>query len=525
MALFANLPEDIVFIIATSLARKDLSALSRTCKAIRAHVIPYLYHSLVWSFGSQPSFLDLPCFSPWCDPSGHKRTQAPLHLLLRTLVTNRSLGALVNTFTVAGPIRFRCAQCSVRNYDYALRERNLYPASLWPPDEEGRHIGSEEMLVFEKLAEELEASMGIEGTLALRQAVRSGNPTAYTILIISMLPNLRTLRLGFDYHSRMDGLGHLFRHMLFNHSTESGSCVSTIHRVALSTSRHHEQLRHESALGLDMDTITNLLYLPDIKEIEASLPPVPALGLQWPSPHGQPPIALSLTSLRLWQCEGDVKTLKNILQATPNLRHLTYGHIWYKNGVIHPLDLCDFLHALTYVSGTLQELYIRSRTRKHGWKVDSSVWYELGHAPKGRIESLEEFVHLRKLCIPWVFLVGFEVKSPAEVTFRLPLSIESVCFTDDPDKFADWEWDDGRACAEHIHQLLQNKAQKTPRLKRIHYLIKFALWSCYPSGDIIIQEATEELERAGVYADVEVEVEHKIGSVTMNAPHHCDTWA
>ena len=131
---------------------------------------------------------------------------------------------------------------------------------------------------------------------------------------------------------------------------------------------------------------------------------------------------------------------------------------------------------------------------------------------KGSLGDLKNFVHIRNLCLPWVFVVGFSPSQGKSLLHPLPRSLESLTLTDHLHRHEQWNWDaEGRygeydsddnddPCARTatVSQALENLDRELlPDLRTI-------VLAWHPEDDEMDDDLKQEIENMGVSRGIQV---------------------
>ncbi|KAL3470728.1 hypothetical protein BJX99DRAFT_263916 [Aspergillus californicus] len=168
---------------------------------------------------------------------------------------------------------------------------------------------------------------------------------------------------------------------------------------------------------------------------------------EWAWPVAQLPVPLKLTSLDLAIIrEG---CLGKVLAVTPNLDTLRWD--WYFDWGVHDrfitqtIDLDKIAIELSHVRGTLTDLTINATMGIAGDPVRPALKTE------GSLHALVNFHLIKRLQVPWAFLVGFAQDRSKRLRDVIPENIEYLTITDDlawqnddrmEEDWPEWEWED-----------------------------------------------------------------------------------
>ncbi|KAL4751321.1 hypothetical protein BDW72DRAFT_212801 [Aspergillus terricola var. indicus] len=380
----ATCPPDILYLVFKLLSPADYYSLSLVNKGFHIITEPFLYSRIhgTWRVDVEPS-------SP-----------PRLPQLLRTLLSRPQLATHITTVHLDGyrddPNKFRwklstfCVSDGELDLDDAVAfiHRTKVPCSeLWI------------------------------------QEVRSGSIDALVAILLAQLPNLKHLYMARDFTRQSTLLGMVLRLVL----------CQPERRYNLPGLQHLQDVSYIIPDGEDgtrdrkkknTADILPFLYLPNLEHLSASIEN-PA-QLSWPAPHK--PLAAKLMSLELTHVREHY--LAELLSVTPSLRALEW-HWYYDNGVkdqfITPIIHIDYLvAALSSVKHTLMDLVITAHCDIGGGDVIfPAVKLE------GPLDALVDFTSLRRLQVPWAFLVGFAVDTARRLQDVVPRNLEHLIITDD----------------------------------------------------------------------------------------------
>ncbi|OAQ67911.1 DNA mismatch repair protein [Pochonia chlamydosporia 170] len=293
--------------------------------------------------------------------------------------------------------------------------------------------------------------------------LQSGTVDAVVAVLLLLLPNLRSLHLGpnFTIHSRL--LGNLLQYALCKPSKE-----------------------YQLPTFENLSSITFCRRAKEHRHLTANNTADPA---HTPTPS-------SLVSLEVYRLRE--AQLKQLLSVVKGLQKLHWH--WFYQLDLNPdvsrnvVELDTIAAALNQARDTLTDLTIDAETCPK---------LLVGDYDPPTLEmraSLDDLVHmgkLRRLSVPWVFLMGFSVPSAKKLADSLPLSLELLILTANLDDNDDWEWDDD-SIVSAVKSGLEDRA--VLRLTKPRRII---LPSPLEYGDIA-DERREELRYIGANAGLEL---------------------
>ena len=384
MVLLAELSTDILILVLSYLPPADKAAISRVCKWLQRFAEPMLYADIRLK-------------------SRHPTTDARhLHLFLIKLLATPALASHVKRVQTSG--------WRDRRSRRGLRHHWLSDSGFETVSDLARNVaypGDEKLWV----SRAGDADDGI-----------------YQTLIISQLPNLTELNVGYDIASKFGSVAKMLLRVLcsekatdglsnFQHLKRVDLCVDITERdcsVSLQGVKH--QLSH----------LLPFFYLPSIENLRMVMPDDPG-NFQWPA---IPPCTRSLTSLSLKRSSASGALLARILAVTPNLKSLEYGFICEGTPVNGPISLCaeGLEKALAHVKATLEQLTISVHFMR--WYDYQSEDSPSRYGIKGCL-SLHEMDSLVMLDVPIALLVGHCPTPQTRLTGRLPPQIRQLCLRGD----------------------------------------------------------------------------------------------
>jgi hypothetical protein len=256
----------------------------------------------------------------------------------------------------------------------------------------------------------------------------------------------------------------------------------------------------------------SLFYLPNLQHLSASIENPPTFS--WPTVQSPTPsklISLDLTKVR-------EEYLGESPSVTPNLKGLRWR--WCYDFDIHDdlntpiVDLDRMATAISHVGGTLTELTIIGDC-----EIGATDYYAPPIKIEGSLNAMVNWGMLKKLQIPWTFLVGFAEDRSKRLQDLISKNIEFLSITDDLKLQNDdgmvsdwpiWDWED-RAMLGLLQSWLEDWKACTPHLRRITLIIcpewifhEFDEWT--PD---MRQEFRELCARTGVEIEI-IELDHQV---------------
>ncbi|KAI8677582.1 F-box domain-containing protein [Fusarium sp. Ph1] len=415
-----DFPTEVQLAIAELLPLCDLSALSMTSKGLRHLTEPLIYSSIrmTWTLQDHPTII----------------------LLLRTILDRPDLGSHVRRLELDGEGFFEREDQDTDRQPAALP--NIVP------------------LQAEKLSQAVESARVEERTSSWTHEAQSGSPDAVAAFLLSLLPNLEWLSFSCNWTSKVKYIGLVFRSTLFKTPKDS----------SLPRSLTYESLKHvklvprvdEEDYPAPENTLDalSLFYLPNIEHISVSIDN--PIEFTWPS--STPPNPLLLSSLELYRIRET--RLEPLLSALKNLRKLRYN--WFYQPFVDP-KVSDRVVRLDKMAAALVELKDTLTDLEITGEIQPAMNYGQYDPPAITLQSslnqLSQLYKLRRMSVPWVFVMGMTKPSPGRIGSILPPSLEDlelagyVWCTDDN------EWDDEMIVAAIKSELESGALSEMKNLK------------------------------------------------------------
>ena len=373
-----KLPLEIYFTIAGFLSTQDLSALSLTSVYHRNCTEPMLYQKIGWN----P--LDVKIL--W--PDYH---WAPIHLLLRTLLSRPELASYIQAFTIdcrtprMGPRHNIVWRCGEPEYT------------------------TDDMMRVTALINSLNFNRAEKWVIDLKR----GEVDLFLGLLFSTFTNLRHFYLSIDYQQVCKGY---FGEILQRSAAKNSLCsLETVEYGGRETfcenvKDHCDELHSQS--DIDMRQIDLLFSIPSLKHISMSLTDrlfKPRFSL------------VDLSSLNLHQSTISPTGLGRILLATPCLKSLKYD-AWIDVSIPVPdtrnkwehLDCNELGRELAHVKDTLEQLYISVSFFSTSEGIDQWVLFHGVTGTKfrgvgGKVQTLRDFTKLTNLNMPTALIADCSI--------------------------------------------------------------------------------------------------------------------
>ncbi|KAM6540407.1 hypothetical protein FALCPG4_002124 [Fusarium falciforme] len=428
-----DFPTEVQLAIAELLPLCDLSALSMTSKGLRHLTEPLIYSSIrmTWTFQDHPTIM----------------------LLLRTILERPELGSHIRRLKLDG-------------------EGFLPPSRQWIPQNPAA-LPDIVLLQVEKLSRAADSAGAEENTGSWVHEAQSGSPNAVVAFLLSLLQNLEWLSLSCNWTNEIKYIGLVFR---------SALCKTAMDglppRLPVYESLKHVELapRVDTDHFLDPENTLDalsLFYLPNIEHLSVCIDN--PIEFSWPC--STPPNPLLLTSLELDRIRET--RLEPLLSALKNLRKLQYN--WFYQADMDPkvsnrvVKLDTMAAALAVLRDTLTELTITGETQP---ALSMGEYDPPDITFQGSLGQLSQLHMLKRMNIPWVFVMGMTKPSPGRIGSILPPSLEDlelaahVWCTDDN------EWDDEMIVAAIKSELESGAMSEMKNLKSV-----ILPGSCYMDGE------------------------------------------
>ncbi|KAM0104531.1 hypothetical protein ACP6JE_000812 [Aspergillus fumigatus] len=298
------------------------------------------------------------------------------------------------------------------------------------------------------------------------QELRQGSLDAFVALLLAQLSNVRYLYLANDF-------------------TRQSALVAICEPVhyGLPDFRHLRDVSFLKSDGEDysrdmkVKTTQDVLpffYLPSVQRMSASIENPDEFT--WPAAHL--PVPSKLTSLELTIVREAY--LSELLALTQNLKTLRW-HWYFDYGVIDkfttPIVNLDWIVAvISRVRGTLTDLTLSAKCGLGGGDQ-----FLPGIKTLGSLQGMVGFDKLKRLQVPWPFLVGFAQDMTKRLQDVIPRNIEFLTITDDlrPQNedgvvkaLPRWEWTDD-AMLGLLQSWLKDWKACTPHLRDITLLLSW----------------------------------------------------
>lgn len=431
-----SLPQELFEMITSRLPDlKDLSALSKTSKVIRAAIIPLIYKkiSMVWT-------------GTWIDAVFTSRKHPRIDLLIRSLIERPDYVDLIRKINLGAT--------GHRSEGYNVKP-NLEFASPLTLESKSR-------------VREVLLRCGIANEDRLSLAVEENDAHGIGAFLLLLCHKVKIINFGIDFILGNPFLTDVLRCAVLGKSSTGESAFQNLRYLSLGCAWENDWrapllhvTRPESVPSIHSYLL--LFYLPNLIAIQMNLPDRELINKQqsnfsWPIPLA--PSCSLLQELRLPASTIPPSSLDEILKCTPNLITLEYGCV-QENGTIDAEAISVSLHK---IRKTLKELKIKAR-----------AW-------DGTISStgfcyLKDFPVLEFLAIDTFILVGRDPNTAPAMADLLPANLITLRFNEDVWPDSDTTWYQPRLSRFLASFIVDQRYKRvTPRLENIQLTQDGAYW-------------------------------------------------
>lgn len=385
----SNLPPELIYLLPSLLDKHDVSSLSRSCKRFRDMTLRYVYHTIRWQWDT--------------------RTRAPpIRLLLRTLMKKPKLGHFVEH------IDFRC-------YNNDSSSQLLTDSEVQIAQQRVRHLRLPTPELWDG-------------------PIHNSDSNACIALILSFLPQLRTLLLSGTLIEETRFLGSLFTMATNAPSTSSSSHPGRLSQsLSDSDALHFSHLRHlylaptsdESSTLRKRSCLEELLSVFDLSHLAAATIDLPSPLSRFSFPSHTPSLE-ALTDLRLPFSESPPHVLETLLRASPPLKNLVFIYSPPDEDgedSAQRVDMVSLSRAIVHVAKTLETLQL-------GVDLDPRIGEfglpEYSDGPfRGSLRNLEQCERLKELRVGVMMLVGWHAEGGMQLGGKFPRSLRRLRLGDE----------------------------------------------------------------------------------------------
>lgn len=463
-----DLPAELHRPILEHLARRDLLALVLSSKRLRIAAEPFLYSRIHFDWTTE------------CEPR--------INELLRTLLERPTLAEHIQSLHLLGE-GFYCPLVG-----------GAGPLKILAPK-----VAESSMEKGHKLIRGMKLPQDLES--AWRQGLLIGNVDALTTLLISMTPNLSSLRMDQLLSVNNPILCEYFKRALLGGSG-AWAKLNQFHKLReVVMPNHHTDVRR-----LRFNNVARMLPLFQLPALESLRVAIDnPVDFAWPSAV---PTPASLRSLALDRIRE--QCLAPLLHATTNLKRFEWNFVHWP-GIDEErtadLELDTLTAALAPLRDSLCELII------HAFKG------ELYRGPKitprchirGSLSGLAGLSQLRSLVVPWALYMGFCPSHGRSLVGQLPRNLETLVFTDELSREHAYKWKGGLMVV--IRNALRGITRDTvPNLRTITLA-----WDCLEGaecGDTCARKTETVYGSCGIEIiwESHVSLKHQRGGNGYNQP-------
>ena len=406
MAALMSCSNELLVMIFSAICKKDLLALSLTCKSLRPLAQSWLYCKIQWTWNGIPE------------------NNLRIFFLLRSLVENPELVQFIEHFSL-------------------LSDSKNMPRTIW-----SQHDHASLPIADLALLQGLVDTLRLPSAHEWKRMIEHGRIDVFVALLLSRVSYSRTLEIGFGIVMNFKFAGMMLRHLSSSSAAAPVSPMFTqLQRVDFCTDRPRGNDNYLSMPCPQWDLqdsprnfhdIRPLFFLPSMRYLR--------LWIQNPSDlfWRREVFGLSnLTTLVIHHSEARQDTISQLLSFTPCLERFEYHYHGCTDSRFHDkpssyLDCAKLSEALSRVKSTIRFIVIFA-----DWYSTSSAEPETCHAwgVKRNLESMRDFARLESLIVPLVVLLGKSPLSSAiKLADHLPPSLCELCLTDDLNFMGLMEW-------------------------------------------------------------------------------------
>ena len=391
--MFTELPTELIepILSDSELSFKTQHALLHSCRRLYWLLKPGVYRKIQLNFDD-------------CTPEAIERSSRRLVQLCRTLYRSSSAASMVQELDIQGS-----------------KPLSVLP-QLWS------EVGYTDWLPRKKKW---------EGTFRWwKTQLVKGNPDVLVAVIISVVRNMRVLRLGFDIWSRSPFLSVVLE---FPKNLQYVEFLAPSPRAGWDWDAHTDIFKCTNApVRYDMKQLRALLNLPQIRNLTCVVAEIGGILAR----SFKDISCTDMKRMVFAKSELQQKSLGQVLRATPLLKELIYDN-WINVNTPEILP-CYFESdqmdtALWRLRRELRTLHISVTFYSHrGTNVARGTHWGIN----GTIQSLVRFSQLTELKIPMVILLGWQASgSQIRLNNVLPFSLQRLILrVDEFDGFESYDW-------------------------------------------------------------------------------------
>ncbi|OGM41706.1 F-box domain protein [Aspergillus bombycis] len=393
---FTQLPTDCLISILDQLSSKDSLAVSTTCKDVRASATPFAYRDVTLDWSNRPL--------------------RRLLQLLRLIFNDPDIASYIH-------------HVSLVSSEPGTWEETP-PALDWETEcHNFRDVINQSIDIIQRA--------GFSDLDDWHAVLKSGNTYCYAAILLSQLPNLKSLRLDYSFVWQDGYPGTMLKQALFS----PNGVLSTFQHLEIVDYggnvpiAEHEDESRDGYPACNPDQFMAWFYLPSLRHLSIWLRDISELQDNVPKLHlnNLETLILARTTIS----ESDVSFL---LSQTPNLRtlHLGLAYAWGRELVLQNAD--TLANALKPLHETLHHLslgveYYPSTLGDRYWDGADDHFHE----PLGGM--LSWFPNLVSAEVPLCVIMGWYIQDATDLGPRLPRSLQRLCLREDLRSFYDFEWE------------------------------------------------------------------------------------
>ena len=477
MASLVLLPNELKDMVLEHLPSPDLIRLATTCKALYDVALPWVYRNMTLTWANADD--------------QHQRQRSPdLFNLLQTLKASPDIAKSVRTLNfeaegwlLPNPNRYPPMIVSIPGLRTAKKLKLEDESFLF---DEIQHLGLSRTNLDSE-SDDWETGVWEEAVILNDQFF------VLMFLIIAQCVRLESLSLSIAFLVNNNGAEPHSIHDCLHELIPSGIAASNPSASWMSNLRTVRLTCESSGLDRPNKGVTQIalyvFYLPRLETLEIAnlVEPVDEWDFEisdeedwtaffWPMPGSEPPVARSLTTLRLPRSRITFETLAMLLRQTPNLEILEYEDD--ESGTSETLELVKLRAALDQVQSTLTHFSIRIDVGSDPDRVWADPADHSAAMLSDSIGSFRDYIALTHLNISLHVLLGSEDSShDISLAAVLPPNLQFLTISDDLYGFVEFQgrFEDAAVMSIFRHFLGEVRAvggqwkTATPYLKRFVY--------------------------------------------------------
>jgi hypothetical protein len=292
------------------------------------------------------------------------------------------------------------------------------------------------------------------------EGLQNGVMDAFVAVLLSQPFHLTSLSVKGSFLCNSHFIGLVFRSMIFG--PDAVNCglrldLCQLETVTLETFCDHFRLRNNVRNTADL---LPLLYLPSIRQFSASIDN--PTTFTWPAIS--PPSPSRLHNLTLYNIREPF--LGQLLSVNDHVQFLHWQWYYFEEAYetqfcTRTLDLTQITESLSRVQETLTDLVVSAINQNDPEPLSLTI--------RGSMHGLVEFQKLKKLTLPFIFLVGtWFTDLTKRIDGCLPPSLESLTITDDLYSNDECEWNDDTDLFIILESWLKTYQATTPYIRDVN---------------------------------------------------------